>query len=127
MGLLGEALKNIARKPDTRRYPAEKPEVPFNLRGKVVHLPDRCIYCGLCQKYCPSHAITVDIPNRIWRIDYGRCLFCQQCEEVCRDMIKKNAIKLSSVYELAEKDKKRLVYEDKGKIIVPGQKKDEKD
>jgi len=121
MRLIGEALKNLGRKPDTRKYPAEKPRVPFNLRGKVVHLPDRCIYCGICQKYCPSNAITVDVNNRVWRIDYGRCAFCQQCEEVCRDIVKKDAIKLSSIYELAEKDKKRMIYEDKGKIIVPGQ------
>jgi len=121
MGLLGEALKNIARKPFTQKYPAEKPKVPFNLRGKVVHLPERCIYCGICAKYCPSSAITVDVQKKTWRIDHGRCLFCQQCEEVCRDIVKKDAIKLSSIYELAESDKKSMIYEDKITAAGPGQ------
>ena len=124
MKLLGEALRNLARKPFTEKYPQEKPQVPYNFRGKVVHIPDKCIYCGLCAKYCPSNAITVDVKNKTWSIDYGKCLFCQQCEEVCRDMIKKNAIKLSSVYELANSDRKEMRYQDSAKPIRPGQKKD---
>jgi len=121
MRLTGSALKSLFQKPFTRKYPAVKPKVPFNYRGKAIHIPDRCIYCGLCEKYCPSHAITVDKDNRTWRIDYGKCLFCQQCEEVCRDVIKKNAIKLSSIYEIAETKKSNMIYQDKGKIIVPSQ------
>ena len=123
MKLLGEALRNLGRKPFTQKYPYEKPEVPFRYRGKVVHIQDRCIYCGLCAKYCPSGAITVDVKKKTWHIDYGKCLFCQQCEEVCREMVNKNAIKLSSVYELASRDRKEMTYEDKGKIIQPGQRK----
>jgi len=125
MKLLGEAVRSLAKKPFTQKYPYEKPKVPFNLRGKVVHIPDRCIYCGICEKYCPSNAIKVDMKNRVWRIDHGRCLFCQQCEEVCKEMVKKDAIKLSSVYEIAEKDRKTMVYEDKGKVVAPGQRKTE--
>jgi formate hydrogenlyase subunit 6/NADH:ubiquinone oxidoreductase subunit I len=125
MRLLGEALRSLGRKPFTRKYPLEKPKVPFNLRGKVIHIPERCIYCGICEKYCPSHAITVNRNDRLWKIDYGRCCFCQQCEESCRDIVRKNAIKLSSIYEIAEKDKKNMLYEDKGKIIVPGQVKEQ--
>ena len=121
MKLLGEALRNIGKKPFTGKYPAVKPKVPFNLRGKVIHIPERCIYCGICAKYCPSGAITVDVKNKVWRIDYGRCLFCQQCEEACREIVKKDAIKLSSIYELADAGKRTLVHEDRGKSVAPGQ------
>ena len=117
MGLIAEALRNIAKKPVTQKYPAVKPKIPFNLRGKVVHIKERCIYCGICAKHCPSHAITVDIKNKIWKIDYGRCLFCQQCEESCREIIKKDAIKLSSIYELVETDKNEMIREDREEVI----------
>ena len=84
--LLGEAMKNLFRKPFTEKYPVERPKLPFDYRGKVVHIQKKCIYCGICAKYCPSGAITVDVKKKVWRIDYGRCLFCQQCEEACRDI-----------------------------------------
>jgi hydrogenase-4 component H/formate hydrogenlyase subunit 6 len=124
MSLLGEALRSLARKPFTGKYPKEKPKVPFDLRGKVVHIPDRCIYCGMCARNCPSNAITVDVKNKVWRIDYGRCLFCGQCEETCREVPKKNAIKLSSVYEIAERDRKSMIHESRGKVTPPGQRLD---
>jgi len=115
MKLLGEALRNLARKPATQKYPKVKPKVPFNLRGKVIHIQDRCIYCGACARTCPSHAITVNPVNKVWRIDYGQCLFCQQCEETCHEIPKKDAIKLSSIYELAGTDRKEMVHESRGK------------
>ncbi|RLI96433.1 MAG: 4Fe-4S ferredoxin [Candidatus Aenigmatarchaeota archaeon] len=121
MKLIGEALRNLGKRPFTEKYPDEKPKVPLDLRGKVIHIKDRCIYCGICAKYCPSGAITVDRKNKEWKIDYGKCLFCQQCEEACRDIVKKNAIKLSSMYEMINRDKSEMVHKDKADTTPPGQ------
>ena len=39
---------------------------------------DKCIYCGRCMQYCPTHAIDVDID----RAD-GVCSGCRICSDVC--------------------------------------------
>ncbi|MBU0898407.1 MAG: 4Fe-4S binding protein [Nanoarchaeota archaeon] len=105
MRLLGEALKNILRKGNTRKFPEEPARIPKGFRGRHIHIPERCIYCGLCAKYCPSGAITVDAKKRTWEVDLGKCLFCQQCEETCHLMPKKDAIFLTRVFDMAKAKK----------------------
>jgi formate hydrogenlyase subunit 6 len=109
MGLVKTALGNLARRRFTQRYPKEKPKVPDDLRGKLYHDKDKCIYCGLCAKYCPSNAITVDPKEKTWTHDLGKCLFCAQCEETCRLLARKDAIKMSPEFELATYNKKSMV------------------
>lgn len=101
MGLILSALGNLFRSRATQRYPKEKPSVPSDLRGKLYHDKAKCIYCGLCEKYCPSRAIIVDKAKKTWTHDLGKCLFCAQCEETCRLLPKKDAIKMSPEFELA--------------------------
>jgi len=109
MRLIGETLKSIFRRPFTQKYPKVKPLIPEGLRGRVEHDRDKCIYCGLCAKYCPSGAIEVDVKKKEWRYDMGRCLFCSQCEEVCRYTVRKEAISMTMDYEHAERKKERLI------------------
>lgn len=109
MGLILTALGNLFRKRFTQNYPKVKPKVPEDLRGKLYHDKAKCIYCGLCEKYCPSHAITVDTKNKTWSHDLGLCLFCGQCEETCRTLPKRDAIKMSPEFELAALSTKDLV------------------
>ncbi|MFH1445007.1 MAG: 4Fe-4S binding protein [Nanoarchaeota archaeon] len=105
LGLLGDAIKNVFSHRNTRMFPKEPALVPKDYRGRHLHYPDRCIYCGMCEKYCPSHAITVDKKKKTWVVDLGKCLFCQQCEETCHLMPKKDAIKLTRVFDMASTKK----------------------
>jgi formate hydrogenlyase subunit 6 len=111
MMLLPEALRNLVKRVFTRKYPKEKPILPHGFRGKLLHYPDRCIYCGLCAKYCPSNCITVDAKKKVWKHDVGQCLFCSQCVETCRELPKKDALAMGVDYELATRDRKKLVWE----------------
>ncbi|NOR85192.1 4Fe-4S dicluster domain-containing protein [archaeon] len=104
MKLTKEILKNIIKKPATRNYPSVKQTPPKNYRGKISHNKEKCIYCSLCEKNCPSGAITVDRENKTWTCDYSLCTFCSQCVEEC-DKIKCHAIKLTDKYELAKPKK----------------------
>ena len=119
MRMIFDAIKNLFGRRFTRNYPKTRPPLPEGLRAKVMHDREKCIYCGMCARYCPSDAIKVDMKKREWRYDWGKCLFCAQCEEVCRDIVKKDAIKLTQEFELAGKDRKRFIFSDKGKSLKP--------
>jgi formate hydrogenlyase subunit 6/NADH:ubiquinone oxidoreductase subunit I len=98
-------MHNLLRKPDTRRYPKERPVIPDKFRGKHVYKKEKCTYCCLCVNFCPSGAIKVNRVRKTWQVDLGRCLFCDQCAEVCPT----KAIELGKEYELASEDKKDFV------------------
>jgi len=124
MGIAGEALKNLIRKPATRKYPKEKPKIPENFRGKLTFDKKRCIACGLCKAICPTHAIklkekieeikTEDIKPKkssfickyfIHSIDIGKCVSCGLCVNICPE----DVISFTKEFEMAEKDKKKLI------------------
>ena len=77
------ALKWAFRKPVTSRYPFE-PRVPLaGSRGKLEMPTSTCIYCKICEKKCPTGAITVDRVAKTWCIDRLRCISCAACVEQC--------------------------------------------
>ena len=55
------------------------------LRNHLVRKPvaddDECVLCGECGKYCPAKAISEE--GERLRFDYGKCIRCFCCLEVC--------------------------------------------
>ena len=83
--------------PDKEHIPEEK------FRGKPIVYDENCVGCETCANVCPPLAITSsDDKNRGVRTitrDWGRCIFCGQCEAFC---ITGNGVKLSNkIYDLA--------------------------
>lgn len=76
-------LGSLFRKPATRRYPYVAREPFATTRGGVDVDPATCILCSLCQKKCPTGAITVDRPGRTWAIRRVNCIACGACVECC--------------------------------------------
>lgn len=76
----------------------------------------------LCATVCPAECIYIEgasepdnrrYPER-YEIDLTRCIFCGYCVEVCP----KEAIEMSSAYEISEYSRKAL-YLDKEALLQP--------
>lgn len=112
--------KGKKRKVFTVYYPEEQVVLPAAYRGRpvLVMKPDgteKCVACGLCEKICPAHAISIVGAERAdaerypesYTLDMSRCVYCGYCEEVCP----KEAIVMSSEYQgLAERERSQLLY-----------------
>ncbi len=120
MGIKIEALKNLFKKPSTKNYPKEEIDTQDRFRGEITFDKKECIGCGLCRAICPSDAITLTwrkkkfrvrgvehqkIVHPIHKIDVGKCIRCGLCEDVCPV----DCIWFTSKFELADKDKEKLV------------------
>jgi formate hydrogenlyase subunit 6/NADH:ubiquinone oxidoreductase subunit I len=71
------------QKPATRLYPFVKRE-PFAItRGSIAIDIQKCTFCTLCQKKCPTDALLVKRQEKIWEIDRLRCISCNACVDAC--------------------------------------------
>lgn len=120
MGIGTEVLKNLLKKPFTKRYPKKKVKPPERYRGRLKVKWKDCISCGLCRMICPTQAITLGmkiekiksgkltykkILHPIKSINIGRCVNCGLCVEICPPKI----ISFTREFELANKSKKNLL------------------
>ena len=81
--LAGRIAGNLFRKPATVKYPFEPVEYPERMRGHVENRIADCIFCGLCQRACPSAAITVNRADGTWTINPFDCVQCGSCVSGC--------------------------------------------
>jgi len=60
---------------------------------------ENCIQCGLCETFCPSHAITLTKEGP--QTDAEKCIGCTACVKVCTSHARK--ITMPKIYEIAER------------------------
>lgn len=98
-GLLGEPALIEGDEPPTLtgvRIPRSRfglrfmPKIQFLerlLSSRPVHVPELCTGCGRCASVCAAGALKIS--GRSAKFDYGRCIRCYCCHEMCPE----NAIK----------------------------------
>jgi Ni,Fe-hydrogenase III small subunit/ferredoxin len=65
-------------------FPDETAALPERFRGRPVLDASRCPDgCRACADACPTDAILIAGGDGSARLDLGRCVFCQDCVEVC--------------------------------------------
>jgi formate hydrogenlyase subunit 6/NADH:ubiquinone oxidoreductase subunit I len=76
-------LRSLFAKPET--VPVKRLSEHFQpgTRGHVNNEISACIFCGICERKCPTNAIQVDKQKKEWAIDRFRCIQCNCCVEVC--------------------------------------------
>ncbi|MDD2320830.1 MAG: 4Fe-4S binding protein [Geobacteraceae bacterium] len=75
--------RNLLKGPATLMYPKRKRVYTAITRGRIENEIEKCIFCGLCGKRCPTYALTVSKENKEWVIDRLKCCICNLCVEIC--------------------------------------------
>ena len=83
MSMWRSALRNLVSKPATRLYPSVPADLAPDTRGRVVYDMDKCIFCGLCERRCPTNAIKMDKAEKTQTVSRARCIACKVCVENC--------------------------------------------
>jgi formate hydrogenlyase subunit 6/NADH:ubiquinone oxidoreductase subunit I len=75
---------NLTSGPETLRYP-DRVTPAARFRGAIIHNPERCIACGICDAVCVSGATELHTyeDHAEWSYDPGRCTFCSRCVAQC--------------------------------------------
>ena len=76
-------IGSIFKKPATLMYPVIPREWEEMTRGAVGIEIEGCVLCGMCQRACPTSAITVDRKAGTWSIERMNCIQCRACVDNC--------------------------------------------
>ncbi len=126
---LWRVFRHLFARKATIQYPEQRPYLPPRYRGRIVLTRDpdgaeRCVACNLCAVACPVACIALQKAEQEdgrwypewFRINFSRCIYCGMCEEACPTY----AIQLTPDYEMAEYDRRNMVYE-KQHLLIAGQ------
>lgn len=83
MLMLKTVLRNLFRRPATRKYPVIKRDAFPNYRGRLVNNVEDCIFCRSCSNKCPSQCISTDPKEAFWGYDPFSCVYCGICVDAC--------------------------------------------
>jgi hydrogenase-4 component H len=115
-----EALISLMTPAYTSKFPSEA-HIPFEkFRGKPVVDNENCVGCETCANVCPPMAITFaddkEKAIRVIKRDYGKCIFCGQCQDHC---ITQKGVKLSDkIFDLAVFDRsKNIEFQEKELLL----------
>ena len=105
-------FKHLFKRPVTLEYPEKKRVLNDVFRGKPS--VNGCVGCGICQKVCPTSAISFskDENGKVieYKFDLKKCIICGNCSFYCP----KGAIKMTKEYELATDNVNNLTLKYKG-------------
>ncbi len=84
---MGKLLLNSLFKKPATKISADQPIIKKDwferTRGSIDITVEDCIKCGMCQRKCPTNAITVSRDESFWEIQRMQCIQCGCCVEVC--------------------------------------------
>ena len=87
-------MRSLFGKPATLMYPVKPAKIQEGTRGHMTIDIDKCVFCSLCAKKCPTNAITVDRNARTWQIERMKCIQCNACAVNCN----KDALHMANTY-----------------------------
>lgn len=99
-------IKSFFTKPATVKFPFEPRQFVTGSRGQVLIDTSSCIFCGLCQRKCPTAAIAVSRADKKWTIKRMQCISCGACVEACP----KDSLKLDTKYFSPDLTKQENTY-----------------
>ena len=82
-GISKMIMRSLLGKPATLMYPQRKRTYTAATRGKVENEIEKCIFCRMCERNCPTAALLVSKETNEWEIDSLKCCTCRRCVEVC--------------------------------------------
>lgn len=101
-------FKSIVHGPYTVLYPIKKKETFERTRGKIENNIPNCIFCGMCERRCPTGAIKIDKADKKWSIERMQCIQCGYCVEICP----KKCLTMNNQYTAPSYNKTRDEYVD---------------
>ena len=122
---MATTAKTLMKKPTTRQYPDERPELPVRSRGVIALLEENCTVCMLCARECPDWCLYIDSHKETVRsetpggrdrqrnvldrfaIDFSLCMYCGICIEACPF----DALFWTPEFEYASTDIRDLLHE----------------
>ena len=94
-------MRSLFGKPATLMYPVKPAKITDATRGHMTIDIDKCVFCSLCAKKCPTNALTVDRKARTWEIQRMKCIQCNACAVACN----KDALQMAPEYTTPSTEK----------------------